>query len=1060
MMNSILKVVMIGIGAMCIRHPAISQDTLQANNHLTKASRYLKLNTYDSAQIYYERASDIFAYNKQWEGYAKGQIGLSRSLLQSGKYNQARPILNKVLKLLMEGKIKEESPQIASLYDQLGRISWLTDGDYETALLHLETAMNLCDKMHFDKTDQLVSIYTNFGYTYGYQGKFDAALESFNKGLELALENYGENHKSIGGHYNNLGFVYGSQGDWEKAELVLKRGITHDIKSLGPEHYRVAQKYNNMAFIYIEKFDSEEAIIYSKMALDLNRKLFGETHQSVGINYMNLAAGYTNKDDHINSIFYSRKAIATFLETVGEKSQYLGTIYSNLGLNFEKLEVLDSALHYYKKALDFRRDIYGEESHWTLNSYVALGRYFLKQGQYDASLQALEKAYSIAPKALPEKHFWLAENLFFLGDYYMAKGKSFQGLEAYQKALIAMVPSFNNLDHFSNPTLEEISFSVLAAGILEKKTQALYRLYKDNSDQAYLKGASETALLTDQFFDIIKSGYQTPESKTYLTSQALSFYETSINIAYDLYRLTNEEKFIEQVFSYFEKNKSLLLLENIRMNESLSYSGLPDSLLIEEERLKRDISLYKEKIHEAKSSGDSGQIKLYENYYFTKKRDLDLLVESFKAKYPEYYKLKYNISHVSVGDIQEFLDPNTTLLEYFYGDSTVFLFCISKTERELFIIKDLANVNEVVDEFRKSITEVDGLQREPDQSLATFAERAHYLYESLMLPLTKNLKTTSKLIIVPDGNLSYLPFELLIDRMPVAGQNSFKDLNYLAKNKVISYAYSATYLANQQNPIASGVLGKYGGFAPSYGQSLVTLADTSKMIALSRMARDGRFDLPGAKEEVRATAGLFNGRSWLGTAATESAFKDSAGGFQILHLALHGLIDDRNPLYSKLVFSQSNDTIEDGFLNAFEIYNLDLNAQLVVLSACNTAYGEIQKGEGVMSLARAFAYAGCPNMVASLWKADDRATTKIMTNFYRLLNEGKSKDHALQLAKLEYLESADANTSHPYYWAAFTLMGNSEPIMSTTRFNWQIASGVLLLLIGLIYFLMHRRRLS
>ena len=146
-------------------------------------------------------------------------------------------------------------------------------------------------------------------------------------------------------------------------------------------------------------------------------------------------------------------------------------------------------------------------------------------------------------------------------------------------------------------------------------------------------------------------------------------------------------------------------------------------------------------------------------------------------------------------------------------------------------------------------------------------------------------------------------------------------------------------------------------------------------------------DLKYTTDEIRNASSFFDGMTFTGSQATESSFKRHGGEFQILHLAMHAIIDEENPLQSKLIFTQDQDTLEDGFLNAYELYNMRLTAEMAVLSACNTGFGKLVRGEGVLSLGRAFAYAGCPSIVMSLWPAQDKATADIMRYFYQGLFE-------------------------------------------------------------------------
>jgi CHAT domain-containing protein len=181
--------------------------------------------------------------------------------------------------------------------------------------------------------------------------------------------------------------------------------------------------------------------------------------------------------------------------------------------------------------------------------------------------------------------------------------------------------------------------------------------------------------------------------------------------------------------------------------------------------------------------------------------------------------------------------------------------------------------------------------------------------------------------------------------------------------------------------------------------------------------------------EVEEINHLFTGQSHIGNLATEAAFKSEASKHSILHLAMHAHTSDENPMYSRLIFQQgASEGGEDGMLYAYELYNMNLQAELAVLSACETGTGKLQNGEGIMSLSRAFKYAGCPNIVMSLWQADDASTKDIMVQFYQNLKLGKGKAGALRHAKMEYLKNSEMNKSHPFYWATFVLAGDGKPL--------------------------------
>jgi CHAT domain-containing protein len=187
-------------------------------------------------------------------------------------------------------------------------------------------------------------------------------------------------------------------------------------------------------------------------------------------------------------------------------------------------------------------------------------------------------------------------------------------------------------------------------------------------------------------------------------------------------------------------------------------------------------------------------------------------------------------------------------------------------------------------------------------------------------------------------------------------------------------------------------------------------------------------DLPGAENEAKAISDELNGNLVLASEATEKIFKEYASRYHLLHLAMHTYIDEQNPLFTKLIFSNSTDTLDDGYLNMYEVYGLNLNAKLVIISACRSGDGNLIKGEGLLSLARGFQYAGCPALVAAQWRIDDFSGSEVMVNFAKNLKSGMSKSIALQRAQAKYIGNADPLRSHPYFWASYQVIGDDNPL--------------------------------
>ena len=216
--------------------------------------------------------------------------------------------------------------------------------------------------------------------------------------------------------------------------------------------------------------------------------------------------------------------------------------------------------------------------------------------------------------------------------------------------------------------------------------------------------------------------------------------------------------------------------------------------------------------------------------------------------------------------------------------------------------------------------------------------------------------------------------------------------------------------------------------------------------------------------EIKDAAGLFNGKAYLAEDANERAFKEMASASKIIHIAAHTIINDSIPELSGIFFSTLSDNIdlksetEDNVIYINEIFNMNLNSRLIILSACETGKGKLLKGEGLISIGRAFKYAGCPGMIMSLWKINDQSAYEIIMAFCRNLKKGYKKDIALRNAKLDYLKHAENfSTAHPFYWSAFILIGNNEPLFSHKGRNL-ILTGSGILLIAFLLFFRHLKK--
>jgi CHAT domain-containing protein len=313
----------------------------------------------------------------------------------------------------------------------------------------------------------------------------------------------------------------------------------------------------------------------------------------------------------------------------------------------------------------------------------------------------------------------------------------------------------------------------------------------------------------------------------------------------------------------------------------------------------------------------------------------------------------------------------------------------------------------------------------------------HRLYQILVAPVEEHW--LQHCIIIPDGVLNYLSFGSLLSVLPLKEEVP-GHWKYLEQKYVFSYNYSAT-LRSQMEQKEEG-----------HNNRLLALAPTFE-------AEDTLFSpLYFNQPEIEAILDFYPGKNLSGFDATYTSWEAEAKRFEILHLATHAVVNERNPDLSFLAFSRDDQNRHALYLH--ELYGLDLPAEMITLSACKTNVGPFQTGEGIASLAKGCSYAGARTMVTSLWEVQDLATKKIMSNFYRYLAEGNRKDVAMTMAKRAYLKDAEGLLAHPFYWSAFVVIGSTDPIPPASRFSSEsilIISLLVILVIGLILYISKKK---
>lgn len=524
---------------------------------------------------------------------------------------------------------------------------------------------------------------------------------------------------------------------------------------------------------------------------------------------------------------------------------------------------------------------------------------------------------------------------------------------------------------------------------------------------------SKTAAIALTVLDSLKPSFKDNIDKLLLVDNAFPIFENYLNALYHLNKNSDNNNYSKQAFNIIEKSKSTLLLEALLSAKATNYANIPETITEKEQ-------LYKTEITRLEKSLERTQNETIEEQLFKQKNEYHNFIKNLEINYKSYYNLKYNTQVATIESIQKLLDKDDRLISYFYGESSLFI--LNATNNKISFSKI-----DIDDNLNNLIKEVYTLLGNPKSDLQLLNSKSYELFSITLAPSLKG-DIKKNLIILPDGLLNYIPFSALI-----TNESSY---NYLVEDYAISYANSATLLLQLQEKKQNNKSAL--AFAPSFNDSNL-------------------LELPNNKKEAQNVLSYFSGELYSNDNATLENFYANNSKYSVLHLATHAIYDDKTPEYSYLAFT--NEDNKEHSLYVRDLYNLELNADLVTLSACESGIGKLNRGEGLMSLARGFYFSGVNSISSTLWKVNDASSTKLMDTFYKALSEKKNKNEAIKEAQLNFLNKNRQNKlSHPYYWSGFIVSGNTNPINKSSYMMLFVICGIIILL--LLYLYLRKRAFS
>ena len=948
------------------------------------------------------------------------------SFRKIGKNEQAKDVGQFVLDIL-----KEKSNLIfkMQILMEMGNV-YYNLGDFDKTLKFCEKALNL-SQLLAEKIKE-VDILCNIGIVYIRSGEFDKAKKYMMKTLAMYREL--NNYEGLAYSYGNLGDILSYSADYDTALVYYEKstkisretgnklleaqnlGATaatysylgeYDLafengedaitiyKELGYKS-GISTELGNKGLIHLELGNYTKALEYLKQALHISQELGEKYYQQLQLSHIGQVYGALR--DFNRALDYYGQSLK-IMRDIGDIDSEAECLIAIAAIEYEKDEAKKSIEHI-EQALKTLTET-GNKREEGL-AYELLANIYFDLAEYTKAINNFNLSINIAQKI--KNRFGEATALNNSGKCYIRTGDYAKALATYKKAL-------------------HIGENLKAAEIIWRAQYGIANVYEK---QRKLSDALVYYKLSIDEIESVRGQILLEEHKSSFQENKIEIYKKLINLLFTLHRQNPGKDFQKQAFLYSEKSRARALLDILKEARVNIKKGIDLTLIKQQKKILRNITGINTRLwNETLSKNQRNELlKKLE----VEEKKLQSIRFELKRKNPAYDNLKYP-EPSTITEIQKFvIGEKELLLEFSLGKKHSYLWAVTKNKSSMY---QLSSEKEII----KNVGQYLAIIAHPPKPAIPLRVIGNKLYNLLLKPVDKLLRKYPNLTIVPDEILFHLSFEALI-----TGIDNNRSV-YLVENCNVSYSPSASVLRLTKK---SEKKYKYELLAfadPVFGneeQASTRGNLEEEIISESKITERGLYQKQGfnfrrlkyTSQEVKKIAECIpqNKRTiYLRTEASEEKVKtETLTNYRTLHFATHGVLDEERPGRSCIVLTLDNNPAEDGFLQMNEIFNLKLNADLVVLSACQTGRGKLMTGEGVIGLTRAFHYAGANSIVVSLWSVNDYSTAELMETFYRKMYEGEKKRKALRQAKLALISGKKPAFRHPYYWAPFVLMGQKD----------------------------------
>ena len=971
---------------------APANDSLKATYNILKGDVFTALLNAKSARASYQIASQLIS-----DGHFNKEASTSRlNLCQVNLYNRLHNIK------AADSLIKDETSTSA-----------LKKNNYFNTLLYYTRIRMVNENGSPDSALQL---------TRAFEKQIKVYYPSNNFLRELLFSAYS------GSNVNAMN--YENSTDYARKELTLA------VKQKNPAELFSA--YYDMSEACMYNQDLKQMILYTDSADQVRRSDFAERSLQASMVNSSYGKAFRETHDYAKSGDYMRKNIKLDSLLFGKDSEELAKDYAIIANIYYGLNDYNAMIYYMNKCLVIRQKIYKPDDVKIALTMDDIARCYDNMEKPALALPMQKKILDVYKKTYGPAHSYVAWA-------YDAEADSYDYLKDYKNALL-----FNNMAFAvfvpavaKDPSVlgrtTAIPFDIYIPDYFASRVLIYYNYALNSTAKAdkvaLLKQGYEVANSADKYLQSYNAHFNSPENVASTYQRLYDYYKLFTDVSGELFELTGDIKYRTSVLNYAENKRGSFLRSNILSAKSIHFSGVPDSVIKREAAIKDELNSVGEQTVSA-GRKESVTIKYEQFLHF------------LAASYPNYYRLKYLPYSLSETQVQHWLpDANTAFAEYMMGKTNIFLLLITKQKASLITLKKS-------DSLLSQVLALNNLLTKSDYK--SYYASAYKIYKNLVKPMEGYIKKGSKVIISGDGELSTLSFEALVTT-PAAPANGFNKNDFLFNNYNFTYTVSAFSLLN---PFEKGAaLSGNKAYFSAPGFDGVLKEKYQRYANKNHLVVDHSY-LACLYQPFMLQLGDALARHWKitkeeGSYATESDFKAKAPSNNIIQIGSHAVLDDIDPLRSCLVFAKEltmQKGNDDGYLYSSEIYNQKLNADLIILTACETGGGKFKEGEGMMSLAYSFEYAGCKSAMMSLWPVDEKTSSVITKSFYKHLALGESTTDALYDAKKDFLKTADGTLVNPFYWSGLVMLGENKKITldrqsSLKQYYW-LTAVILLLGIG------------